>query len=158
MPRRATRVVKRIVPPDAKYSSLIVTKFINKVMLRGQKATAERIVYDALLHASQQLDSSNPAEVLEQAIKNATPLLMVRPRRVGGATYQVPVEVEAGRGQTLAMRWLITAARARSGKSMAEKLAAELVDAIQGRGATIKRREDVHKMAQANKAFVHYRW
>ena len=158
MPRRATKVAKRIVPPDAKYGSAVVASFINKVMLRGQKATAERIVYDALQLAGQQLDSSNSLEVLDQAVKNATPLLMVRSRRVGGATYQVPIEVEAKRGQTLAMRWLITSARARSGKSMAEKLAAELVDAIQGRGTTIKKRDDIHKMAQANKAFVHYRW
>ena len=157
MPRRAVKVVKRIVPPDAKHSSITVANFINKVMLRGQKATAERIVYDALQLAGQQLDSS-PVEVLEEAIKNAAPVLMVRPRRVGGATYQVPIEVETRRGQTLAMRWLITSARARSGKSMIEKLAAELVDAIQGRGATIKKRDDIHKMAQANKAFVHYRW
>ena len=158
MPRRATRVAKRVVSPDAKYGSAIVASFINKIMLRGQKATAERIVYDALQHAGQQLDSSNPVEILEQAIKDATPLLMVKPRRVGGATYQVPIEVESKRGQTLAMRWLITAARVRSGKSMAEKLAAELVDITQGRGATIKKRDDIHKMAQANKAFVHYRW
>ncbi len=158
MPRRATKVVKRVTPPDAKYGSVAVANFINKVMLRGQKATAERIVYDALQRAGQQLDSSNPAEVLEQAIKNATPLLMVKPRRIGGATYQVPIEVEAKRGQTLAMRWLITSARARSGKSMEEKLATELVDAIQGRGTTVKKRDDIHKMAQANKAFVHYRW
>jgi len=157
MPRRAKKVVKRIALPDAKYGSATVTKFINKVMLRGQKATAERIVYNALQLASQQLES-NPAEVLEQAIKNATPLLMVRPRRVGGATYQVPVEVGKDRGRSLATKWLITSTRARSGKSTEEKLAAELVDAIQGRGATIKKRSDLHRMAEANKAFVHYRW
>ena len=158
MPRRATKVVERVVPPDAKYGSVVMARFINKVMLRGQKATAERIVYDALQLAGQQLDNSNPLEILEQVIKNATPLLMVKSRRVGGATYQVPIEVEATRGQTLAMRWLITSARARSGKSIAEKLSAELVDAIQGRGTTIKKRDDIHKMAQANKAFIHYRW
>ena len=146
-----------MVPPDANYGSVIVAKFINKLILRGQKATAERIVYNALQLAGQQIDS-NPVEVLEQAIKNAAPLLMVKPRRVGGATYQVPVEVEKDRGHSLAMKWLIASARARSGKSMEEKLAAELVDAIQGRGATIKKRSDIHKMAEANKAFVHYRW
>ncbi len=158
MPRRAIKVVKRLAPPDAKYGSVSITRFINKVMLRGQKATAQRIVYDALQLAGQQLESSNPMEVLEQAIKNATPLLMVKPRRVGGATYQVPMEVESERGQTLAMRWIITSARARNGKSMAEKLATELVDVVQNRGATVKKRDDMHKMAQANKAFVHYRW
>jgi small subunit ribosomal protein S7 len=157
MPRRANRAVKRIVPPDAKYGSVSTAKFINKLMVRGQKATAERIVYNALDLAGQQI-GSDPAEVLEQAIKSAAPLLRVKPRRVGGATYQVPVEVERDQGRSLAMRWLITSARARSGKSMEEKLAAELVDAIQDRGATIKRRNDLQKMAEANKAFVHYRW
>lgn len=157
MPRRAKKVVKRIMPPDAKYNSTTVAKFINRVMLRGQKATAGRIVYDAIQLASQQLNS-DPGELLEQAIGNATPLLMVKPRRVGGATYQVPMEVERDRGRSIAIRWLIASARGRSGKSMKEKLAAELVDTIQGRGATIKRRDDIHKMAEANKAFVHYRW
>jgi len=157
MPRRARKGIKKMVPPEAKYNSVVLAKFINKLMLRGQKATAEHIVYNALQLAGQQLDS-NSREVLEQAIKNATPLLMVKARRVGGATYQVPMEVEEGRGRSLAMRWLITAARARSGKSMEEKLSAELVDAIQGRGATIKKRDDLHRMAEANKAFAHYRW
>ena len=157
MPRGARKVVKRMPPPDAKYGSVTVAKFINKLMLRGQKATAERIVYDALELAAQQANNK-PDEVLEQAIKNAMPLLMVKSRRVGGATYQVPVEVAEYQGRSLAMRWLITSARARSGKSMAEKLAGELVDAVQGRGATIKKRDDVHKMAEANKAFAHYRW
>jgi len=157
MPRRAGKVVKRVIAPDAKYGSLTVAKFINKIMLRGQKATAERIAYDALLLTAQQLNSA-PVEVLEQAIGNATPMLMVKPRRIGGATYQVPVETERGRGRSLAMRWLVTSARVRSGKSMAEKLAAELTDAAQGQGATIKKRENLHRMAEANKAFAHYRW
>ena len=157
MPRRAKRVVKRVVSPDAKYGSLTIANFINKIMLRGQKATAERITYGAIQLASQRLDS-DPAEVLEQAIGNATPLLIVKPRRVGGATYQIPVEVERGRGRSLAMRWIIASARARNGKSMAEKLAAELIDAAQSQGATIKRRDNVHKMAEANRAFAHYRW
>jgi len=157
MPRKAKKAIKRAIPPDAQYRSVAVAKFINKIMMRGQKATAERIVYDALLLAGQQLEK-DPLDVLEQAIKNATPLLMVRSRRVGGATYQVPIEVKAERGQTLAMRWLITSARGQRGKSMGKKLASELVDASQGRGTTIKKREDVHKMAQANKAFAHFRW
>lgn len=126
-------------------------------MLRGQKATAERITYNAMQLASQRL-GNDPVEVLEQAIRDATPLLMVKPRRVGGATYQIPVEVEKDRGRSLAMRWIITSVRARSGKSMAEKLASELVDIIQGQGATIKRRDNVHRMAEANRAFAHYRW
>jgi len=151
MPRRAKRVTKRVMPPDARYGNVIVAKFINKVMLRGQKATAERIIYTAMQIAGQQLNN-DPVKTLEQAISDATPLLMVKPRRVGGATYQIPVEVEKERGRTLAMRWIIVSARARSGKSMAEKLALELVDIIQGQGATIKR------MAEANRAFAHYRW
>ena len=157
MPRGARKIIKRIPPPDAKYNSITVAKFINRLMLRGQKATAERVVYNALQLTAQQVNSS-PEEALEQAIKNAMPLLMVKSRRVGGATYQVPTEVEEDKGRTLAMKWLITSARARSGKSMDEKLASELVDAFQGRGATIKKREDLHKMAEANKAFAHYRW
>jgi small subunit ribosomal protein S7 len=157
MPRGARKVVKRIPPPDAKYNSITVAKFINRLMLRGQKATAERIVYNALQLTAQQVNS-NSEEALEQAIRNATPLLMVKSRRVGGATYQVPMEVGEDRGRALAMRWLIASARARSGKSMEEKLANELVDAVHGRGAAIKRREDLHKMAEANKAFAHYRW
>jgi len=157
MPRRSGKVVRRVVSPDAKYSNSTVGKFINRLMVRGQKTTAERIVYDAMELAGQQLNG-DPAELLEQAIGNATPLLMVKPRRVGGATYQVPVEVEKDRGRSLAVRWLIASARVRAGKSMKEKLAAEMIDTIQGRGATIKRREDAHRMADANKAFVHYRW
>jgi small subunit ribosomal protein S7 len=157
MPRGARKVVKRIPPPDAKYNSITVAKFINRLMLRGQKATAERVVYNALQLTAQEVNSE-PEEALERAIRNAAPLLMVKSRRVGGATYQVPMEVGEDRGRALAMRWLIASARARSGKSMEEKLASELVDAVHGRGATIKKREDLHKMAEANKAFAHYRW
>jgi small subunit ribosomal protein S7 len=157
MSRKAKNIKRRVAAPDAKYDSQTVAKLINRVMLRGQKATAERIVYEAMQLASQRI-GNEPAEALEQAITNATPQLMVKPRRVGGATYQVPIEVEKTRGNVLAMRWIITSARKRPGKSMVEKLAAELVDTIQGQGATIKRRDDVHRMAEANKAFVHYRW
>jgi small subunit ribosomal protein S7 len=157
MSRGDRKVVKRIPPPDANFNSVTVAKFINRLMLRGQKATAEHVVYNALQLTAQQVNS-NPEEALEQAIKNVAPLLMVKSRRVGGATYQVPTEVDEDQGRTLAMRWLITSARARSGKSMVEKLASELVDAVNGRGAAIKKREDVHKMAEANKAFAHYRW
>jgi small subunit ribosomal protein S7 len=157
MPRGSRRVQKRTPPPDAKYDSVTVAKFINRIMLRGQKATAERVVYNALQRTADQVNSE-PAEALEQAIKNVAPLLMVKSRRVGGATYQVPTEVVEEKGRALAMKWLITSARARSGKSMEEKLASELVDAVNGRGAAIKKRDDIHKMAEANKAFAHYRW
>jgi len=126
-------------------------------MFGGRKATAERVIYDAMDLVNKKL-STEPLPVLEQALKNATPVLQVKSRRVGGATYQVPIEVEAARGLSLAMRWVIGFARARSGKSMAEKLAAELIDASQGQGASIKKRQDTHKMAEANKAFAHYRW
>jgi small subunit ribosomal protein S7 len=156
MPRRA-RVIKRQPAPDPKYGNVTVAILINKMMLDGKKATAERIVYDAMDLVGKQL-STEPLPVLEQALKNATPVLQVKSRRVGGATYQVPIEVEASRGLSLAMRWIISFARARGGKSMAEKLAAEVVDASQGQGASIKKRQDTHKMAEANKAFAHYRW
>jgi small subunit ribosomal protein S7 len=156
MPRRA-RATKREIPPDARYHSLTVAKLVNKVMMRGKKRTAESIVYGALQLLEQKV-SKDPVTALEQAVRNATPLLEVKPRRVGGATYQVPVEVQPGRGLFLAIRWLLQSARAKKGKSMTERLAAELTDAWQGQGVTIKRREDTHKMAEANKAFAHYRW
>jgi len=156
MSRRA-RAKKREIPPDAKYQNVTVAKLINKVMMCGKKSTAERIVYDALQVMEQEM-SKPPVTLLEQAVKNATPLLEVKPRRVGGATYQVPIEVPPDRAFSLAIRWLVNSARARAGKSMAEKLAAELSDASKRQGVTIKRREDVHKMAEANRAFAHYRW
>ncbi|MFC1974522.1 30S ribosomal protein S7 [Chloroflexota bacterium] len=156
MPRRAS-VKKREIFPDAKHHSTIVARLINKVMICGKKSTAERIVYDALQIMEQEA-SKEPVSILEQAVKNATPLLEVKPRRVGGATYQVPVEVRQDRALSLALRWLVSSTRARTGKSMAEKLAAELGEAAQRQGATIKRRENVHKMAEANRAFAHYRW
>jgi small subunit ribosomal protein S7 len=156
MPRRA-RVPTRPKAPDSKYGSVIVSIFINKIMFGGRKATAERVIYDAMDIVGKKL-STEPLPVLEQALKNATPVLQVKSRRVGGATYQVPVEVAPDRGLSLAMRWIISYARARGGKSMAEKLAAELIDASQGQGASIKKRQDTHKMAEANKAFAHYRW
>lgn len=156
MSRRA-RAVKREIPPDAKYHNVTIARLINKIMMCGQKSTAERIVYGSL-NIMEQRGSKAPVTVLEQAVRNATPLLEVKPRRVGGATYQVPVEVGPDRGQSLAMRWLVKTARARAGKSMAEKLAAELSDASQGQGVTVKKRDDTHKMAEANRAFAHYRW
>jgi len=156
MPRRA-RAIKRGILPDAKYHNVTVARLINKVMRCGKKSLAEHITYEALQLIEQQ-ESRDPVTILEQAVKNATPLLEVKPRRVGGATYQVPVEVRPDRSLSLALRWLINSARARAGKSMAEKLAAELSDAAKGQGATIKKRDDTHKMAEANRAFAHYRW
>ena len=156
MSRRA-RATKRDVPPDAKYHNVTVARLINKVMKCGQKSKAEKIIYDALELIEQQ-EQKAPITVLEQAVRNATPLLEVKPRRVGGATYQVPVEVQPDRGFSLAIRWLIKSTRARAGKSMVEKLAAELSDASKGQGVTIKKREDTHKMAEANRAFAHYKW
>jgi len=156
MSRRA-QAIKREIPPDAKYQNTTVARLINKIMMHGKKSTAERIIYDALQIMEQQ-GAKTPVTVLEQAVKNATPLLEVKPRRVGGATYQVPVEVHPDRALSLAIRWLVKSSKARTGKSMAEKLASELSDASQGQGATIKKREDTHKMAEANRAFAHYRW
>ncbi len=156
MPRRAA-IVRREIIPDARYHSLTVARLINKVMLNGGKATAERIVYEAL-GIIEQREKKDPVSILEQAVRNVTPLLEVKPRRVGGATYQVPVEVRPDRSLSLAMRWLVNAARARAGKSMAEKLAAEVGDASMEQGATCKKREDPHRMAEANRAFAHYRW
>ena len=156
MPRRSRKIVRETLP-DPKYQNIVVSKFVNRIMKQGKKSTAEKIVYGALATIEQQ--EQKPAiSVLEQAIKNATPQLEVKARRVGGATYQVPVEIPQGRALTLAMRWLIASSIARSGKSMAEKLAGELSDAAKGQGATIKKREDTHKMAEANRAFAHYRW
>jgi small subunit ribosomal protein S7 len=156
MPRRYKPSERKILP-DAKYGNVMVAKFINRLMQKGKKSTAERIMYGAFDIIEDKAKRS-PLDVFDQAVKNATPIVEVKPRRVGGATYQVPVEVEPHRRLSLAMRWLIQAARTRPGKSMAEKLANELMDAAQGTGTTIKRREDTHKMADANKAFAHYRW
>ena len=143
--------------PDAKYDNELVTRIISRVMVGGKRSTAEGVMYDAL-SIIEQRESKDPVSILEEAVKNATPLLEVKPRRVGGATYQVPVEVSPRRGLSLAIRWLIKSARARTGRSMGEKLAAELSDAFKGQGATVKKREDVYRMAQANRAFAHYRW
>jgi small subunit ribosomal protein S7 len=156
MARRA-RSIKREVNPDARYRSVTVSRLIVKIMQRGKKRTAEGIVYGALESLGQKV-SKDPIAALEQAIKNVTPLLQVKARRVGGATYQVPVEVQPDRGLFLALTWLIQSAKARKGKAMAEKLADELAEAFQGQGITIKKREDTHKMAEANRAFAHYKW
>ncbi len=154
MPRRGT-IEKRETPPDARYNSVLVQQFINKVMQRGKKSVAEKIVYMALDTAANRLNKT-PMEVLELAIRNAGPVIEVKPRRVGGATYQVPVEVKSDRRTALAMRWLLLSARSRSGRPMYERLATELMDAYNNTGSTIKRREDVQRMAEANRAFSHY--
>lgn len=156
MPRRG-KVTRHKTPPDAKYGSVLVQTMINKVMYDGKKSVAERIVYDAMDLIGQRT-KEDPRQVFEQAMRNAMPVLEVRPRRVGGATYQIPLEVRPARQTSLAMRWILGAARGRSGRPMAERLAAELIDAYREQGSAIKKREDTHRMAEANKAFVHYRW
>jgi small subunit ribosomal protein S7 len=156
MPRRA-KVQRREILPDPKYGSELVTRFVNKVMERGKKGTAERIVYDAFEIVEERM-GRNALEIFQGALHNATPIIEVKPRRVGGATYQVPVQIEGTRRLSLAIRWMLASARARNGRTMSEKLAAELMDAFNNTGATIKRREDTHRMAEANKAFAHYRW
>ncbi len=156
MPRR-TKIEPRVPVPDSKYNSELVSRFINKLMERGKKGLAERTMYDALSIVEER-SGRGALEVFEQAVNNATPFLEVKPRRVGGATYQVPVQIEGRRRQSLAIRWLLASARGRSGRSMTEKLANEILDASNGQGATIKRREDTHRMAEANRAFAHYRY
>ena len=156
MPRKGN-VPRREILPDPLYSSTLVSKFVNCVMWDGKKSTAEQIFYDAL-KIIQQKTGDDPLKVFKKAVENVKPVLEVKTRRVGGANYQVPVEVNANRRVSLSIRWLITYSRARKEKSMEEKLAAELLDAANNRGAALKKREDVHKMAEANKAFAHYRW
>ena len=154
---RRNRPERRVVAPDVRYNSELVARFCNKLLLNGKKSVAMRLIYDAFAIIEQR--TKKPAlEVFEAAVKNATPLIEVRPRRVGGATYQVPMEVRPERRMSLALRWLVQSARQRSGKSMAEKLAAELMDASAGQGASVKKKDDTHRMAEANRAFAHYRW
>lgn len=156
MPRKGA-VPKRDVLPDPVYGSKVVTRFINKVMVDGKKGVAESIVYDAFDIVHSKLDKE-PLEVFEQALNNVMPVLEVKARRVGGANYQVPVEVRADRRMTLGIRWLVSYSRKRSERTMKERLAAELMDAFNNTGASVKKKEDTHKMAEANKAFAHYRW
>jgi small subunit ribosomal protein S7 len=156
MPRRR-EVTKREILPDPKYKNVLVAKFVNNLMRRGKKSVAERIFYGAL-DIIQARAKEDPLKLFEKSVNNAKPLVEVKSRRVGGATYQVPTEVRAERRTALAIRWLISYAEERSEKSMEEKLAAELLDAANNRGGALKKREDVHKMAEANKAFAHYRW
>ena len=154
---RRRRAEKRPITPDPKYGSKELASFINRAMLGGKKTTAQRFVYQALDQVEQE-SHRDPMEVFDQALRNATPTVEVKPRRVGGATYQVPVEVAVNRRDALAMRWLIRAARARTGQPMRTRLAQELLEASRGQGAAVRRREETHRMAEANRAFVHYRW
>lgn len=154
---RRRRAVKRTVRPDPKYGSVELAKFINRVMMNGKQTVAQRIVYQALDRVER--EGSRPGlDIFKQAVNNATPALEVRSRRVGGATYQVPREIRFERQLALSMRWIITSARARTGKPMNECLALEFMDASKGQGAAVKKKEDLHRMAEANRAFVHYRW
>ena len=156
MPRRGK--IKRIeVLPDPVHNSVVLTKFINQIMLDGKKSTAEKIVYDAFAIIKERTNK-DPMEVFEEAMNNVMPVLEVKARRVGGANYQVPIEVRVDRRQTLGIRWLVMNARKRGGKGMEEKVAAELMDAANSTGASVKKREDTHKMAEANRAFAHFRW
>jgi small subunit ribosomal protein S7 len=154
---RRREVPKRDILPDPKFGSTQITKFVNMIMQSGKKSTAEAIMYNAL-DAISQRGKGESLEVLDQALENVRPMVEVKSRRVGGATYQVPVEVRADRRVTLAMRWIIDASRKRGEKSMQLKLAGELMDASENRGSAVKKREDTHRMAEANKAFAHYRW
>ena len=154
---RKKQAPKRIFYPDPKYGSLVLAKFINFIMYDGKKSSAEKIIYDALEKIKSKT-KEDPIKIFDEAIKNIRPNLEVRSRRVGGATYQVPVEVKTKRSQTLALRWLLEASRKRKNKTMSDKLFNELMDASQRKGNAIKKREDTHKMAESNKAFAHYRW
>ncbi|MHB1544665.1 MAG: 30S ribosomal protein S7 [Gammaproteobacteria bacterium] len=156
MSRRHQALTREILP-DPKFGSVKLAKFINVVMTRGKRSLAERVVYGALEQASSRR-SLDPIQMLESALERVQPAVEVKSRRVGGATYQVPVEVRSARQMALAMRWIVDAARKRSEKSMTERLAGELLEAVDGRGSAVKKREDVHRMAEANKAFSHYRW
>ncbi|MDP6607038.1 MAG: 30S ribosomal protein S7 [Dehalococcoidia bacterium] len=154
---RRSRAVRREVPPDPKFQSLLLSSLINKVMKDGKKSLSERIVYSAMDRVEEQ-SGRRGIDMFEQAIRNVTPIIEVKPRRVGGATYQVPIDIRSERRQALALRWLIDAARSRGGRSMSEKLSAEILDAANEGGAAVRRKEEVHRMAEANRAFVHYRW
>lgn len=157
MPRDHRKVVRREVLHDWKYNSVLITKFVNKINYCGKKSVAEKIIYKAM-DLIKEKTKEEPLQVVVKAVEKVRPLLEVKPRRVGGATFQVPVEVKSERSQTLALRWIIGFAKQRKGKPMFQKLGEEILDAYQGQGLAIKKREDTHKMAEANRAFAHYRW
>jgi small subunit ribosomal protein S7 len=156
MPRRGT-IKKRKAQPDSSYNSTVVARFINLLLKKGKKTTAERVVYNSMEMVKQKT-KEDPLKVLEKALENVRPLLETKSRRVGGANYQVPIEVSPGRSFSLGVRWLLHYARERSGRSMEEKLSAEIIDALNNRGGAVKKREDTHKMAESNRAFAHYKW
>lgn len=155
---RRRKAESRKIEPDPKYGSLELARFITRVMLHGKKSLARRIVYTAIEEFAKRVKSDNPIEVFEKALENAMPVVEVKSRRIGGATYQVPVEINPRRKRSLGMKWLVQNARAKAGRSMAEGLTIELQDAYNNQGATVKKRDDTHRMAEANKAFAHYRW
>lgn len=155
---RRRRAEKRTLAPDPVYQSEVIAKFINKVMMMGKKSLARAIVYGAIEQLAQKVNSEHPLQAFEQALENAKPALEVKSRRIGGATYQVPIEIAPARRTSMAMRWIITHARAKPGRAMKQALASELVDCFNNQGTTIKKKDDTHKMAEANKAFAHYKW
>ena len=155
---RRRRAEKRKIDPDPKYTSIVLSKFINKVMVGGKKSLARRIVYTAIQKFTEKVKAENPLEAFEQALENAKPSLEVKSRRIGGATYQVPIEIPADRRTALAMRWIIRYSREKVGRSMADGLSQELSDCFQNQGATIKKKDDTHRMAEANRAFAQYKW
>ena len=155
---RRRRAEKRKIEPDPKYNNLTLSKFINKIMLDGKKSISRKIVYDALAKFAQRVKTDNPIEAFEQAIENAKPTLEVKSRRIGGATYQVPIEIAPDRRTSMAMRWIIKYSREKVGRSMVDGLSTELADCFQNQGSTIKKKDDTHRMAEANRAFAHYKW
>ena len=155
---RRRRAEKRKIDPDPKYKSLVLSKFINKIMLDGKKSLSRKIVYDAIERFAKKVNAENPLEAFEQALENAKPTLEVKSRRIGGATYQVPIEISPDRRTSMAMRWIIKYSRDKVGRSMVDGLSSELADCFQNQGSTMKKKMDTHKMAEANKAFAHYKW
>ncbi len=155
---RRRRAEKREIAPDPVYGSTVIAKFINKVMERGKKSTARRIVYNALEKFCERVKAERPLDAFEQALENAKPSLEVKSRRIGGATYQVPIEIPPNRRMSMAMGWIITYSRSKAGRSMEDALSAELADCFNNQGTTIKKKDDTHRMAEANKAFAHYKW
>lgn len=155
---RRRRAEKRKIEPDAKYKSIVLSKFINKIMVDGKKSIARKIVYEAIEKFAQKVKEENPLAAFEQALENAKPTLEVKSRRIGGATYQVPIEIAPDRRTAMAMRWIILYSREKVGRSMTDGLAQELADCFQNQGSTIKKKDDTHRMAEANRAFAHYKW
>jgi len=155
---RRRRAEKREIEPDPKYKSIVLSKFINKVMLDGKKSIARSIVYEAIEKFAQKIKAENPLEAFEQALENAKPTLEIKSRRIGGATYQVPIEIPADRRISMAMSWIIKYSREKVGRSMVDGLSSELIDCFKNEGATIKKKDDTHRMAEANRAYAHYKW